>query len=217
MTGRDYFYSDQHVEISRASEDDYCHTVVTGVLPQTIHLFVPFYRGKNFPADDGAPVKGRFVRDEALYSFVTTVAGRTWSEADPVLVLNRPSHLIKNQRRDYYRYPVILDMEYAPGDRGGEDGDWTAAYTLDVGGGGIRFVTGKRLREKTVLQVRVYLPGSKDETPKVVEAAGTVLRAFPPRAKGDKFVYSLQFNQIRETQRDRIIGFIFAAIRSRVR
>jgi len=50
-----------------------------------------------------------------------------------------------------------------------------------------------------------------------LETAGKIIRSFPLRAKEDKYVYAIQFTRIKEAQRDKIIGFIFALLRRRIR
>ncbi len=213
MAAREYFWPNMHMEIAGAAEDVYYHTLVFEVAGDYLHVAQP---EAGFLPEDGARVKGRFVLGEALYSFSTTVEGRTWSEGEPLLILRRPSRLVRNQRRDYYRYPVILEAEYTLGGGDGDD-QWVEAYTLDLGGGGMRLATDERLQEGTELKLRLYLPLQKAEPPELLETAGKIIRSFPLRAKEDKYVYAIQFTRIKEAQRDKIIGFIFALLRRRIR
>jgi len=222
MTGKDYFYLNQHMEIAGPAEDFYYHTWVWKVLPQSIQVLMPKNSGRYFLPQDGSLVRVRFVSGEALYSFMTNVAGKTSAGAEPLLVMNKPERLNRIQRRDYYRHPVLLKAEYsliADIDKSGHagHGDWVRAYTLDVSGGGLRFASEKRLREGIALQMRLYLPARKEEPSETVEMAGEIIRAFPRRSKGDQYVYCLQFSRIEEAQRDRIIRFIFADVRKRIR
>ena len=136
-------------------------------------------------------------------------------------VLELVSGIKKYQRREYYRYscniPVFsrcfteeektthnFDME----NRGIE------GETLDIGGGGIRYLVGEEMPVGEM--VVCYLPLELKKGEKEILAIGKILSAKPVEVKEiKKFEIRIQFEKISNAAREHIIQYIFEDERKR--
>ncbi len=222
----------QNLEIASLDEDIYYKTIVQDLSPETFSVAVPISKGRYFLPKEGENIKGRLIIEDSFYNFETTVSGRVRVGNIRLLVLKNPESFFRTQRRNYYRLPVFVEMEYSllPEDKGalshkkkttgfgkGLAADTVSkASTLDIGGGGIKFSAGERLAAGAILKVRLFLEDKQGKQQTIVEAIGRIVRVQHPENRREKYTYSMEFVEIKETVRDKIINFIFASMRGRV-
>jgi c-di-GMP-binding flagellar brake protein YcgR len=218
MGEKEHFQVKQKIEIARLDEDKYYNAFVWDVLPETIHITLPLLNRKYFLPEEGSMIKGRFAQGDGLYSFEANVCARIKSDSAPLIILRKPDRLFRRQRREYFRYPIGMEMEYKSLGEGGNIGklskeQWSRALILDLSGGGIKFAAREKFDQGISLRVRLYLGGEKGSTADVIETVGRVVWA----VKGQIHTYGLQFTAIKEPMRDKIISFIFTLPRGKAR
>ncbi len=233
MTNKPSFRINQNLEIASLAEDIYYKTIVQDLSSETFSVAVPISRGSYFLPREGESIKGRLTIKDSFYNFESPVLGRVRSGNLRLLVLGKPELFFRTQRRNYYRLSVFIELEYSPLPEEKEElfsQEKTAklrkeliadtvsrASTLDIGGGGIKFATGESLAHGTVLNVRLFLQDVKGKQQTIIEAIGRIVRVKPPENHRGKHTYSMEFMEIKETARDKIINFIFASMRGKVR
>ncbi|UNC91764.1 flagellar brake protein [Candidatus Contubernalis alkaliaceticus] len=217
MQEKQYFWVNQNIEVADLEEKAYYKTIVQEVLPDSISIAIPMKSGNYFLPEDGSMIKGCFVFDEALYVFETRVIDRLSGDIIPLIKLDKPQRLYRRQRRNYYRHPIFLSMDYKLLQDNDDTKKWYRTKTINIGGGGIKFINDKSFLIGTEMKIRLYLTRSDSQLNEIIEAESRVVRVAPSSTKGYKHSVSIMFTNIQERQRDRIISFIFLSMKDKVR
>ncbi|MBQ9989713.1 MAG: flagellar brake protein [Lachnospiraceae bacterium] len=149
-----------------------------------------------------------------VYQCDTKVTGRYKKARVYLISLELVSQIKKYQRREYYRYSCNLpifsrlltekEMETRIWDVGNEgaEGDM-----LDLGGGGVRFITAQQYEKGDLILCRFTLsfPTGEQE----YQILGTVLSIVTAGKYENKFEVRVQFEEITNLTREEIIQFIF--------
>lgn len=193
----------QLVEIEHQLEDavEYLSSRVEEIDNEHIHLAVPMRKGQLVPMHIGQKIRVCFSKENNSYAFTAIIVARK-REPIPVLIVNKPSTIVKIQRRSYVRIPASVPVAYRliPQGQGYE-----SSNTVDISGGGILFLSKDKLQPGQILEIELYLPGR----PKVVCQA-EVKRFIPPEGGGtNTYKIAAEFKDITENQRDQIFNFIF--------
>jgi len=138
--------------------------------------------------------------ETAAYEIKTRLVKRL---SQPILlfVLKYTGSYRRVQRRNYVRVPAFYDVIYrvVNGEELGED---RKATMLDLSGGGMRFQTEEKLEKDTVISADLILPKHQITTRAIVR------RVFGIEETG-LYSTSVEFIDISERDRDRIIGCVF--------
>ncbi|HBV85995.1 flagellar brake protein [Desulfosporosinus sp.] len=161
---------------------------------------VPFENGELVPVREGTKVKITFYDETAVYSFEGKIMQRIAIPL-PILVLVLPDSVEKVQRRDFVRVPASFPVTFRMVTKEGLS-DLYKAIMLDLSGGGMRFSTPVKVENKSLLYAQLSLPYGEIQTPV------RVCRVFNIE---DTKLYSVsvQFHEISERERDKIIRCVF--------
>ncbi|MDQ0257500.1 c-di-GMP-binding flagellar brake protein YcgR [Evansella vedderi] len=144
-------------------------------------------------------------KDQAIYLFDTEVLGKI-DRKFPSLILRNPGfdQFIRIQRRQYVRIDTSIDV--AVHSIHGEFQPFTT-ITLDVSGGGMALLlsTNHPLKEKSVVDIWLSLHFQSGEILYITSRA-KVVRIIQEE---DKVKGSLQFTEIKEGDRQKIIRYCF--------
>ena len=124
------------------------------------------------------------------------VAGHT-DLGVPALVIELLSQPILFQRREHARADVVLDIEIWPDP---EDEEPVAGVTLDVSGGGLRAVIPADVEAGQLVRFLVNMPDGR-----TVNGLARVV------AQRDDDIVALEFNEIVQADRERLIRTVFAS------
>jgi len=157
------------------------------------------------PGDD---VYVTFVRPDALYRFPSRVLGV--NETRGTLTLQRNDDGISRiQRRTYFRMHVRLHVhtrrlsEISHGRRVSIE---KTAEAVDLSGGGIQLRLDEPYQRGDLLELSLRLPDGGD----AIRLVGKVVRVKKlERAEGITFSCGVEFVKIKESDRSRIIRFLF--------
>ena len=213
MKKKQRFKVNQKIQITALENERYYNTTIQDLSENVIYVAIPSIRGRELKVPQGEQVKGRFIEADAIFDFVTTVLGFKYEDRIPLLMLQKPIRITRNQRRSYFRLSRILDLNFSrvQSDEEKEAGvakEWIETKTIDISGGGLRFLTPVRLTEGEIIEIMIYF-GPKDEGHNMIHVKGEVIRGYPVASTAKSFTYSLRFTDIHETERDRIINYIF--------
>lgn len=140
-----------------------------------------------------------------------------------LLVMELLTSLRKYQRREFYRYNCVLELETrilaeeettllgTPLQEFLQELPLQKSVIVDISGGGLRFVADQQYKEGSLLFCRYQL--SQKDGDKVYEIVGKVLSTKPVEKRPGYFEYRIQYQHIDNRKREEIIQYIFEAER----
>lgn len=165
----------------------------------------PLKSGSIIPLRPGIVVKLIYADNGAVYTFAAEVIAQN-IQTPPTITLGHPYDVKRIQRRNFVRLDAKLNVTMEKvDDKLVPTGETFSGITADISGGGMMFLTTKKLTWGENLQATVLF--SDDES---VKAVGRVVRYTenPPTVKY-KYSVGLEYTVIEEPERDKIIKFIF--------
>jgi len=169
-----------------------------------ILLSAPTYRGEIVPLRTGMRINVSYVLNNCAYSFNTVIVARK-KEKLPVIVINKPHTIVRVQRRHWVRVAATLDVEYNLISADSETNPTYAGTTIDISGGGIRFMTRGVLEAGQIINLKIYLP---DKSPIATKAR--IIRILEKaKDEGDPSKAVLEYVDINENDREKIIKYVF--------
>ncbi|MGI5921710.1 MAG: flagellar brake protein, partial [Syntrophomonadaceae bacterium] len=146
---------------------------------------------------------------DSTYVFSSPITARKWNKI-PLLILKKPQEFTKIQRRGHWRIDVVISVKYRPA---GEDTPFLDALTLDISGGGVLMRTENDIEAGQILEMEINLP----EREPVFCQARVIRLLEKKKREGQANKAALEFHEISEAKRDKIINFIFAKQREWIR
>ncbi|MBS4024783.1 MAG: flagellar brake domain-containing protein [Clostridia bacterium] len=168
----------------------------------------PTFKGSVVLIPVGEEITAVYGDELCIYSFPSTVLSRV-NNTLPMLLLAHPEpqNVTRIQRRDYVRIPAKVPVEFgiASPDKDLTDLTTFKANSVDISGGGLKLLTNVPVKERDLLQLTLFIEGE------AILLYGTVIRANievgENRAKNS--TVGVQFVNIHESNRDRIVKFVF--------
>lgn len=185
------------------AEGDYAgkyRTRIDEVGEKLISVAVPYRDHEIIPLREGTVVEITFWDEVSAYSFDAKIIQRIAMPV-PVFILQLPDTVRKVQRRNFVRVPAFYPITYRIVTREGLSEPKTAQM-LDLSGGGMRFRTKEQIENKSLLYLHLRLPTGEIQTP---AHASRVEQT----EDGKAYSISVEFNEISERERDRIIRCVF--------
>jgi len=136
------------------------------------------------------------------YAFRTEVIGRL-NKGVPMLKLSYPGNdqLIKVQRREFVRVEAAIDVAVT------KEGLTTQLIAVDISAGGVALSLPNPdvFSEDEIIELMIVLPFENAET-KYIRVKGEIVRIWE---KSKRMIASVQFVDIREDDRQRIVRYCF--------
>lgn len=161
-----------------------------------------------------------FYTKKGLYQACARVVDRYKNNNVYILLCELTTQLKKYQRREYYRFSCIVDMQSRLLDEEEiaimekdqimykEGQQMSNAVIVDISGGGIRFVTrGYHYEPGDLIYLTYTLPVNNGI--KAYEISGKVLASKPVPDKKEEFEHRVQYMNIMKAEREEIIRYIF--------
>ncbi len=197
------------------------------------HLIIsaPMYRSMVVPLLEGELLHVVYYRKAGMFSFVAQLI-RRYREGEADLVeLALKSPISKYQRRDFVRLDTVIplsvrliarpqhvvarsvdeilrmiyDQRYVGVPRPlGEGEEIYSGYTIDISGGGVRFASRESFETGALVECTLHLSESNEVT-----VDGQIVRQDSEGNAGQEFRASIQFVNIEERIRRKIIKHIF--------
>ncbi|GKU23591.1 flagellar brake protein [Clostridium folliculivorans] len=149
-----------------------------------------------------------FCDDGDVFKFKSTIISRSQENNIPMYVMTNPYDIVKIQRRDYVRVKVAQIISYITGDYAVEAIEklkLNTAILLDLSGGGMRV----KLKEK--LSKGDSIISELKYSNQQVLVKGIIVRVETTEDK--QWVYGVNFDNIDERTRDKIIRMVFDIMR----
>jgi c-di-GMP-binding flagellar brake protein YcgR len=174
-----------------------------------IHVSVPMQRGEILPLRVGLNVKVNFVLEGHSFVFTTRITDRK-SNPIPVLSLAKPDRIVEIQRRMWVRVAVNIPVDFHVK---GQSDKIYRGKTMDISGGGILLLCDANVSAGQILHLQINLP-NRDP----VFCKALVLRVIKQdTSKKELHKVVLEYQEISDGQRDKIMSFIFEKQREWIR
>lgn len=167
---------------------------------KVIMVGAPYAKGVVVPLREGTQMTITFWDEISAYSFTGRVMQRV-AVPVPMLVLELPESISKIQRRNFVRIPAFFPLAFRMVTKEGLS-DAKGAMMVDLSGGGMRFKTEEDLENNSLLFAQMKLPSGEMQTP--------VRVCRKEKIDGMKqYVISVEFHDLSDRDRDRIIRCVF--------
>lgn len=190
----------------------------------TIDIAMPIVEGKYVLLHLGVSFEFVFYANNSLYKATGTVKERFKSNNIYMLRIELKTPLGKLQRREFYRFPCVMDFKYYHIDEEQaklEDAEdileslrdenfyekEKKGTILDLSGGGARFVAGENLDVNQEVLCVIYLDGDSQDN--VLYVRSKILTNKKLEAPEPKFEHRIEFVGMKSKTREEIIRYIF--------
>lgn len=165
-----------------------------------LSIFAPVVQGELIPLREGTPVELIFWDEVAAYVIETTIIQRI-AVPVPLFVLELPDEINRVQRRNYVRVSAYYPLSFRYVNRQGLSNPIQGTM-IDLSGGGMRFQTSEKVDKGAILLANLDLPSG------IMQVSARVCRV--DKIEDSKnYSISVDFYQISERERDRIIRCVF--------
>jgi c-di-GMP-binding flagellar brake protein YcgR len=150
-----------------------------------------------------------YAQDGSRYFFLSSVLGRR-KERIPLTLLTHPveEDIERTQRREFLRVPCYEEVAIHPLTKG----EFTPflAKTIDLSGGGLAFVLPRKPEFPEGSQMKWWLSLPLKSGPILHPSGlGKIVRIIEPAEKGMPYRFPLEFTDVMETERQKIIKYCF--------
>ncbi|MGV8146367.1 MAG: flagellar brake protein [Alkaliphilus sp.] len=192
------------LEISRAIETDQRgkKAVTSQLLDKNEeYLFIsqPIFKGLPYQIDISNKIKIIFNhKDKGTFSIIGEVINKKTNKVTIYCVkpINEP---VVVQRREYFRIDMLKNVII----RDLKNNDQINCYSKNVSGGGIKLICNKKIETGKLVECKLYFKEGH-----LITTVGKVLKA--SKCMDDtKYEINLEFENISDVTRNRIIAFIF--------
>lgn len=187
-----------------------------------ISAAMPIYEGKLIPLEIGTKYNVYFYTRKGLFTCTAVVLNRDKKDNIYTMQLELTSDLKKFQRRQYYRlegsfqvyYKVFNQDEYDYYERTRklaeslERAAYTNGVTLDVSGGGTRFLSKEKLQRGDRCHIVIYF-NDEEEKKEPFSFVATIVSSVMTKNKPGVYEQRVEFEHQSERHRERFIKSIF--------
>ena len=167
---------------------------------KVVMVGTPYAKGVVVPLREGTQLTITFWDEISAYSFTGRVMQRV-AVPVPMLVLELPESISKIQRRNFVRIPAFFPLAFRMVTKEGLS-DAKGAMMVDLSGGGMRFKTEEDLDNNSLLFAQMKLPSGEIQTPVRVCRKEKIDNT-------KQYVISVEFHDLSDRDRDRIIRCVF--------
>ncbi|WP_035289954.1 flagellar brake domain-containing protein [Clostridium sp. KNHs214] len=202
-------------KIKIKSKDGEYSSNVQDVSNECISISIPVRQGSYLFLREDDLVEAVYYDHRELYHFKSKVLRREVGKI-PVIVIEKPLHYKKIQRRNYVRIDHVLEAYYTLLEKGTKNSDLEIffrnnrnklqkAIIADLSGGGCRLKVEKKLEygNKIFLRIPIYS-----------EEMNLICKVVREDEKENNlYIYGVSFSSIQESSREKLIKYVFEIIR----
>lgn len=182
---------------------------VMDVTKKEIELMAPTEKGELVPIRRKTKVTIDYIGQRAMYRFDSIITRRF---RDPVagIAIKKPRRVERIQRREFVRLEINIPIKYRLSVEEGEPEEFKKSYTIDLSGGGLRFISDEKLPEDEFLEIRLGM----DRVNEVI--FGKIARVAQTE-DNDGYEIGLEFKSLSPATQDEIVSWIFNKQREMIR
>lgn len=201
-------------------------TLIQEVNEKYFLVTIPLNRNNRVLLSPGDTVEAVYYSGSGAVGFLTTVIGRT-KDKIPVYKISPPRNVYKVERRNFFRIDLSNDIAYSKSsnlldsdiediqniiDTGRYTSHFRTGYCVNLSGGGSRIVTEEPLNENDTIVIHL-----QDTTIDIITKARVIRSDRIPSNNQSLYESALEFVDISEKNREKIISYIFEKVRKRRR
>ena len=179
-----------------------------------LQIAMPIYDGKMVPLSVGSTYSACFFTDKGLFECNVVVSSRYKSGHLFFLEVNLLNSLTKVQRREFFRLDcsingkirIMTDEEYETGVYD-ESTSWEDVKIVDISGGGVKLFQHSFFEPNEMIILKFDLPIEGETVG--MELVGRILRSIPFQGRTDIYDERIEFININQENRDKIVKYIF--------
>lgn len=194
----------QLIEVSVNDEDSlyqYLPSRIEEITEDYIYISAPMYKGEILPLRVGQEIKINFIKKDHSYMFNTLIQDRQLTPI-ALLKLRKAEQITEVQRRKWVRIPTSVGICFRDEN---EQLEVIEGMSIDISGGGVLFSTPYPVEKDQVLELEIKLPERE-----AIFCKGKVLRIIKDNNKVNKnYQVVVEYYDITEGQRDRIVAYLF--------
>lgn len=203
------------------------HSKVQDILEDgSFEVIVPIEDNKPVSLPKGIRMEFMFFTEDDIYRCIAHIRQRYVKGNLAVYLVEQKTPLEKYQRRDYYRFECVMNMQYMPiTEAESEMGDvkeieehhrlhypqdlFKDAVAVDISGGGIRFIGSEPGKKGKFLLMTFRL--ENEAMNYFIEIVGDILKCQEIEGEQNekKYEYRVNFLLKNQTEREMIIKYIF--------
>lgn len=169
-----------------------------------IALSMPMWQGALLPMHNKQRLQVRFLQKHSYFGFETRIVERRFLPV-PVIVVERPLKVYPvEQHRRHVRVEADLEVRFRLLSDNNNDFSAHAAKTINISAGGILMASQTPLKVGQILFLELFLPEE------VVNCKAKTVRVFNGTDSLSKVRAGLQYQDIKENDRDKIARYVFA-------
>lgn len=178
---------------------EYVSQVLEVLGSEKYSIAVPISKGLLVPIMNGSLIDILYIIEESgMYRFQAKVLSKSKAGNIASMTICQTGELVKDQRRKNFRVPLLLSMRVRKENAAGV----FECSTKDLSGGGMRFIASVRFEEGEVLWADFNLEEER------FTLRMKIVRRFKSVEPGT-FEAAGEFIDITESERNKIIGFLF--------
>jgi len=193
------------IEVNTDGKTEYLPSRIEEIKDKYLYISMPMRKGALLPMRLGEEIKVIVRQKNATFGFLTKIAGRR-RDPIPYLIVEKPEQFVKvNQKREFVRLEVSLPIRFRIVDEENPDNGIEEGTTVDISAGGALFSTQAEIKAGQKIEIDLQLSNKGS-----FFCRANVVRVFE-RGKNEKNAVrvAIEYNDISESQRDKIFRFIF--------
>ena len=237
MYTKNLFHVNMRLYVYDQKNQVYYQSIIQEIGKDYIALGAPVKKQKQMFLLEDETYSFRLPVADAMYSFKSKILGKKFNGYIPLYLISWPEDVERTQRRQFFRFPCMMDLQYwVLSEQGFKNGDQLSrcsdtvyslseqveslglpekAEVINISGGGLMFVSRRRLTVGAVLALRFRMESRAKSTDILLK--GKVIRVFVFHIGSIvRYRYGIEFFDINERKRDEIIRFIFTLSRDRI-
>ncbi|EQB87785.1 c-di-GMP-binding flagellar brake protein YcgR [Clostridium punense] len=192
-------------------------SIIQEVNESFFYISIPMSGGIYYPLNQGDIIEAYYSDEKKnIYKFKSHVVGRK-HENIPLIAISMPTEFYKVQRRNYVRINYVTEISYLvlknydiKAKKNVLLEEFTKGYSVDLSGGGIKVKIAEKLELNDILMV--CLPIEHNQ-----HLVKCKVKRIEKNTSNNAHVYGLSFQDLDNTIREAIIGFIFKYMRKNIR
>ena len=184
-------------------------SILQDIKDNELIITAPVNNGKITLLEIGAVYVLSIYTKNGVYKCKSSVKSRYKKKDLNFIILELKSELTKSQRRQYYRLECVLPIFY----NDNNDDIWNRGLLIDISGGGLRFISNKKLNIREIIECKLDLDTDKKNEQIIIK--GNVLFSNVVDYETMRYETRIKFCDISDVYREKIIKFIFEKERIR--
>ena len=200
------------IHLNRGNDIKYTSLVEENYEDGKLLLYIPMMYGKIIKLPIDEEYSFTFVTENGILKYNALIKEYVYMDDFNFMIIEVKSEIERVQRREFFRFECVLPLKFTEVLDGEENDKSLSDGTIqDLGEGGIRFLSNEDIEVGDRLKFFITLNYDR------AGAIGDILHKQEYPKSNFKFQYRVQFFDLQQQERDRILKYIFFEQRFKAR